>query len=312
MKIGKIEFDEKTVLYFTISLLIVFALIHLYVINNTSNSNNTSNTTMESFGDSIITSDQDLGNFIVTIESLDNIIISSNNNQTSLSTILNNLSNNIDSMVQSNISTLTTNFTNSMAPLTIQNTTNNTSLTTLNTNLNNSVSKMNSNINDNMPAYSVISYNGIDITNLVGWQLCDGTPLLYKSGGLTGINTPDLKGRFILGAGAGTNLTVRNVGDIGGEEKVVLQKNQMPPHTHYLQLNDAPFRNGGSDARGCISGQYGSGYTLNVNGYASNPADRSNFPGIGLAGNDQPHNNMPPYYALTYIIKQPIQTPVST
>jgi len=114
MKIGKIEFDEKTVLYFTISLLIVFALIHLYVINNTSNSNNTSNTTMESFGDSIITSDQDLGNFIVTIESLDNIIISSNNNQTSLSTILNNLSNNIDSMVQSNISTLTTNFTNSI------------------------------------------------------------------------------------------------------------------------------------------------------------------------------------------------------
>ncbi len=82
--------------------------------NNTSNSNNTSNTTMESFGDSIITSDQDLGNFIVTIESLDNIIISSNNNQTSLSTILNNLSNNIDSMVQSNISTLTTNFTNSL------------------------------------------------------------------------------------------------------------------------------------------------------------------------------------------------------
>ena len=100
MKIGNLEIDEKTVLYFTISFLIVFALIHLYVINSSSSN------TIENFEDVLLTSDQDLGNYKVTINSLDDIIISSKNEK--LSDIIDSLDNNIENLVSSNIAILTT------------------------------------------------------------------------------------------------------------------------------------------------------------------------------------------------------------
>ena len=64
-------------------------------------------------------------------------------------------------------------------------------------------------------------------TGLAFWRLCDGTN-----------GTPDLRGRVISGAGAGTSLTQRNNGDIFGSEKVTLASNQVPvqPHFHGIGL----------------------------------------------------------------------------
>lgn len=67
----------------------------------------------------------------------------------------------------------------------------------------------------------------------VGWLLCDGRtvsrttyPQLFASigtafgggDGSTTFNLPDLRGRTIIGAGAGPSLTARALGDDGGEE----------------------------------------------------------------------------------------------
>lgn len=57
------------------------------------------------------------------------------------------------------------------------------------------------------------------------WLLCDGTAV----GGFT---PPDLQGRTIVGAGAGSGLTTRLYGATGGEENHLLTESELPAHTH--------------------------------------------------------------------------------
>lgn len=111
-----------------------------------------------------------------------------------------------------------------------------------------------------------------------GWALCDG-----KTNG-----TPDLRGKFILGANPNsnknTNYSVYEMGVSGGEEKHKLTINELPKHNHPGYINAGE------------SG--GDGYWYESGGYRMKSySDRS------FTGDDQPHNNMPPYYALAYIMK---------
>ena len=103
-----------------------------------------------------------------------------------------------------------------------------------------------------------------------GWILCDGTS-----------NTPDLRGKFILGAGQGVGLTNRNLTDTGGEETHVLTIPEMPSHTHgYQQAYGALFLKAGSDGGSNV-----------------------NLQQTEATGGGGPHNNMPPFYVLVYIMK---------
>ena len=45
-------------------------------------------------------------------------------------------------------------------------------------------------------------------------------------------NLPDMRGRVALGYGSGIGLTVRNMGDDGGEETHTLTTAEMPTHNH--------------------------------------------------------------------------------
>ena len=101
-----------------------------------------------------------------------------------------------------------------------------------------------------------------------GWALCDGNN-----------GTPDLRDRFIVGAGA-----KYSVGDVGGSDSVTLTANQMPRHNHELTY-------GGSAAANLIR----------VLG-ANNNAGNSGVP-VSMAGGDEAHENRPPYLALAYIMK---------
>ncbi|MCI9347802.1 MAG: hypothetical protein HFF83_01050 [Oscillibacter sp.] len=104
-----------------------------------------------------------------------------------------------------------------------------------------------------------------------GWVLCDGDN-----------GTPCLLDRFVVGAGS-----TYNVGDTGGEATHKLTVLELPRHVHSLNMIDkedtlAPVKN--------ILGTKG-------NSYGSNNAM------TGVQGDNNPHNNMPPYYALCYIMK---------
>ena len=105
-----------------------------------------------------------------------------------------------------------------------------------------------------------------------GWAICDGTK-----------GTPDLRGRFVLMAAdtpapvAGA--TVHPVRQIGGEETHVLTIAEMPSHTH-------------QGANTSISGHdYNSYRTAAMSGTS------------GATGGNQPHNTMPPFYTLIYIMR---------
>ena len=72
---------------------------------------------------------------------------------------------------------------------------------------------------DILPRGIILSFNSM--TPPLGWTLCNG---------LNG--APDLRGRFILGSGAGTGLTPRIINTTGGEETHTLTIPEMPSHNH--------------------------------------------------------------------------------
>ena len=120
-----------------------------------------------------------------------------------------------------------------------------------------------------------------------GWVLCDGFN-----------NTPDLRGRFILGESyysvgppsLSPLLTPRTIGVSGGLETVGLTIYQIPQHTHGGLLSyvaDSPA--GVNEGR------------ENVADYPATPHIYSST--TNPTGNNARHNNMPPYYVLTYIMK---------
>lgn len=110
-----------------------------------------------------------------------------------------------------------------------------------------------------------------------GWALCDGTN-----------GTPDLRGRFILGMGQGVGLINRLLDTSGGEEAVILKETQMPYHNHGYndQGQTAVFTFGDHGTRRhAVSGM------------------GDHLRGTDHRGDNKPHENMPPFYVLAYIMK---------
>lgn len=106
------------------------------------------------------------------------------------------------------------------------------------------------------------------------WNLCDGTN-----------GTPDLRNRFIYG-GDGTNN-----GATGGEANVTLTKENIPAHSHNFYLDTTKI--GASKDNGAWFVDAG---TI---GDKATDKPRTTEPTDG----NQPHNNMPPYYVLAFIMK---------
>ncbi len=132
-----------------------------------------------------------------------------------------------------------------------------------------------------------------------GWALCDGEIV-------NGFQTPDLRGRFILGYGKGDGLTQRDMTAKGGEENVTLTEGQMPTHNHTIRGAKPLGRpDGGGDWGGGWNSK-GYGYYVDVcnrPGYEANCNDATNIAQTTSKGSNQAHNNMPPFYVLAYIIK---------
>jgi len=132
-----------------------------------------------------------------------------------------------------------------------------------------------------------------------GWFLCNGARLeraefaeLFDVIGVTfgapdsgSFNLPDLRGRVVVGAGSGDGVRERKLGDAGGEEEHTLTVSEMPRHDHKLDN----FRNDKQDDYGFG----GSERNLYV--------DTGSVATTG-AGADQPHNNMPPFLVVSYVI----------
>jgi len=143
-----------------------------------------------------------------------------------------------------------------------------------------------------------------------GWALCNGQLLsiasntalfsllgtTYGGNGQTTFALPDLRGRVPIHPGQGPGLSARLLGEVGGTETYTLGANEMPAHTHTEAAStangvaDSPTGRMPARMPGAIP-QYGS--TSNVNLAAA---------AVANSGGSQPHNNLQPYLAVTYII----------
>ena len=143
-----------------------------------------------------------------------------------------------------------------------------------------------------------------------GWALCNGQLMpisqntalfsllgtFYGGDGKTTFALPDLQGSAPMHQGQGPGLSQRFIGEQAGEPAVTLIQTEMPAHSHALngtnQLQNLPDPQNHTLAR------------ANANAYVQNPAGFTQMNGlaIGITGDNLPHNNMPPFLTLTFII----------
>lgn len=121
--------------------------------------------------------------------------------------------------------------------------------------------------NQSLPVGAIIMWSDTLGSIPTDWQLCDGTN-----------GTPDLRDRFIVGAGKSYS-----IGANGGEVMHILTIAEMPAHTH-------PNTTYSSDIA----------WTPNIAGASTNVVGSR---ATGSAGGGQAHENRPPYYALCFIMK---------
>ena len=157
----------------------------------------------------------------------------------------------------------------------------------------------------NIPSGIIVAWSGSADNVPEGWHICDGTE-----------GTPDLQGKFILGSSAS-----HEVGSSGGEETHVLTTDEMPSHTHSVNTSNLSIGSGGahthrlysdtgsstSDRHDIVSGVGAGNAYFGLNPFTGTDGTHTHTISGSMSnentGGDQAHNNMPPYYALCYIMK---------
>lgn len=143
-----------------------------------------------------------------------------------------------------------------------------------------------------------------------GWAFCDGQLLplsqntalfsllgtMYGGNGKSNFALPDFQGRAPIQHGQGPGLSDYFIGETAGAETVTLLESEIPSHRHAYQASDNVGERNNPGANlysipdsGRIYAPSGSLVPMSPNALAP-------------AGGDQPHNNMPPYLVLNFII----------
>ncbi len=143
------------------------------------------------------------------------------------------------------------------------------------------------------PRYMIIAWALNEIPK--GWAMCDGLKYILNANGIAerndsiGFQTPKLTGRFVLGGGSDTGLSLRVPGQKGGREKITLTIKELPKHRHNFGRD---YWDDGKDKyKGVDLGNY-------LNQWSNDLSGETTEAGQGL-----PFDNMPPFYVLWYIMK---------
>jgi microcystin-dependent protein len=153
-----------------------------------------------------------------------------------------------------------------------------------------------------------------------GWALCNGQIMpisqntalfsllgtMYGGDGKSNFALPNLQGGAPLQAGQGPGLSLRDLGESGGEQTVTLLQTEMPQHGHSVSATVTTGTTATSTNNQLALAKAGGSKTSAgnvVNYYSTTAANTQLAPfGMSIAGGSLPHNNMMPVLGLTFII----------
>ena len=157
-------------------------------------------------------------------------------------------------------------------------------------------------VDTSIPIGGIIMWSGAIATIPTNWKLCNG-----------GFGTPDLRNTFVVGAdsdatgGQGQAFAVTNIEGAGTrkltggtKDAVVVEHHHSitdPGHTHNQlngQDNDYLDGTGGINARRASKGNYSGTIIIN---------NTTGITGTNNQGVDGTNKNLPPYYALAFIMR---------
>ncbi len=145
-----------------------------------------------------------------------------------------------------------------------------------------------------------------------GWAFCNGQILplsqntalfsllgtTYGGNGQSTFALPDLQGRIPMHPGQGPGLSPRDLGESGGADTVTLLQSEIPAHSHAIASGSPANPAVSNPADATLGSTPTRPYTSINPGSASTMATNS----IAPAGGNLPHNNLPPYLVLNFII----------
>ncbi|UZK69003.1 tail fiber protein [Sphingomonas sp. S1-29] len=125
----------------------------------------------------------------------------------------------------------------------------------------------------------------------------------FGGDGVTNFALPNLQASVPIGAGQGPGLTMRSIGEVGGEPAVTLTTAEIPSHTHPLSgatlSPPNPDQNVGAPAANTMFGVSAPGFAYSD---AAAPLANMSPAAIAAAGGSQPHENRQPFVALNFVI----------
>lgn len=155
-----------------------------------------------------------------------------------------------------------------------------------------------------------------------GWLTCDGSvvsraayPLLFEliaenfgaGDGSTTFNLPDMRSYFpVMGAtNANGGLTPHSIGTTGGEELHTLTSNELAAHSHTPGDPGASSSGPSEFITGPNNSLGGAGGSLNIQAMSvgSNFLKVDYSANTAQSGGGAAHNNMPPWFAVNFLVK---------
>jgi microcystin-dependent protein len=143
-----------------------------------------------------------------------------------------------------------------------------------------------------------------------GWAFCNGQvmPLsqntalfsllgtTYGGNGTSNFALPNLQGSTPISQGQGVGLTLRDLGETGGEQVLTLLASQLPAHSHNANCNA-----GMGDQYG-PAGNFWATDAGGNNEYASGLNNQMASGAVASSGGSLPHNNLQPFLVLNFCI----------
>ncbi|MBS1492553.1 MAG: phage tail protein [Bacteroidetes bacterium] len=118
----------------------------------------------------------------------------------------------------------------------------------------------------------------------------------YGGDGVSNFGLPDLRGRVPMHQGQGSGLSSYVIGQSGGNETVVLTSQQIPSHSHTINVTTS------SGTSGSPAGNFIAQNADGIDSYSNTANSTLPSGSLGVTGSNQGHTNLQPFLTINFCI----------